>query len=87
MQSISFTNLSFFETTNLVEFVVTWQPPVFPNGVLELFQLRVGLEEIEPSDDVILNSHAFRRNNIQVSFHCLYYICLFDTCLKLLVKT
>jgi len=68
MQSISFTNLSFFETTNLVEFVVTWQPPVFPNGVLELFQLRVGLEEIEPSDDVILNSHAFRRNNIQVSF-------------------
>ena len=45
---------------------------MFPNGMLELFQLRVGLEEIAPSDNEILNSRAFRRDNIEVRFPLLH---------------
>ena len=39
---------------------------MYPNGVLERFQLHVGMKEIGPDDNEILNSHSFRRNNIQV---------------------
>lgn len=66
MQTIIATNLTFTEADSLVEFMVTWYPPMYPNGDLELFQLRVGMEEIAPGDNEILNSHSFRRNNIQV---------------------
>ena len=66
MQTIVATNLTFTEADNLVELVVTWHPPMYPNGVLELFQLRVGMKEILPGDNEILNSRSFRRNNIQV---------------------
>ena len=67
MQTIVATNLTFTEAYNLVEFMVTWQPPMHPNGVLEQFQLRVGMEETSPDDNEILNSRSFRRNNIQVN--------------------
>ena len=66
MQTIIATNLTFTEANNLVEFMVTWRPPMYPNGVLELFQLRVGTVEIAPGDNEILNSRSFRINNIQV---------------------
>ena len=66
MQTIIATNLRFTEANNLVEFTVTWHPAMYPNGVLELFQLRVGTVEIAPGHNEILNSRSFRRNNIQV---------------------
>ena len=66
MQTIIATNLTFTEADNVVEFMVTWHPPMYPNGVLELFQLRVGTVEIAPGDNEILNSRSLRRDNIQV---------------------
>ena len=66
MQTIIATNLTFTEANNLVEFIVTWRPPMYPNGVLDSFQLCVGTVEIAPGHNEILNSCLFRRNNIQV---------------------
>ena len=39
---------------------------MYPNGILKMFELRVGTVEIAPGDNEILNSRSFRNDNIQV---------------------
>ncbi len=42
---------------------VTWEPPTFPNGELEQYQLRIGREEIVEETS---NSGAFKITEINV---------------------
>ena len=60
LTNITAHNITLFEESEVVELTVRWEPPLFPNGVIQAYELRLGREEIPPTAEDFQGQFSYR---------------------------